>query len=156
MGVRATKILVGLLVGPHELGHAIPAAVAGLSPEITILPTWDGATPLGQFDATVPASTPRAVIRLCALAPLPLYLSVAIVLGTILPAESPVTMVLFPLVAFWATLSVGDIAVAANPAAVREAGRFQAPTKEWQILVFLLLIPVVTGIVAVVLFTDIL
>jgi hypothetical protein len=155
MGVRAAKIFVGLLVGPHELGHAIPAAIAGLSPKITILPAWDGATPLGQFDASVTASTSPTVIRICALAPLPLYLGVATVLGTILPAESPLAVVLFPAVTFWATLSSGDIAVATNPAAVREAGRFQAPIQRWQTPMSLVLIPVVTVVVAALFFTDI-
>ncbi len=155
MGVRVAKILVGLLVGPHELGHAIPAAMAGLSPKITILPAWDGATPLGQFDASVTGSTPPAVIRTRALAPLPLFLAIAAVLGTILSAESPLRMVLFPVVTYWATLSGGDIAVATNPAAVREAGRFQAPIQWWQQRASLVLIPVVTVVVAALFFTDI-
>jgi hypothetical protein len=64
-------------------------------------------------------------------------------------------MVLFPVVTYWATLSGGDIAVATNPAAVREAGRFQAPIQLWQRRASLVLIPVVTVVVAALFFTDI-
>ena len=95
------------------------------------------------------------MIRICALAPLPLYLGVATVLGSVLSAESPLTVVLFPVVTFWATLSGGDLAVATNPAAVREAGRFQAPVRWWQTPASLVLILVVTVVVAALLFTDI-
>ncbi|MFC7325937.1 hypothetical protein ACFQMF_15320 [Halorubrum rutilum] len=45
--------------------------------------------------------------------------------------------------------------MATNPAAVREAGRFQAPIQWWQQRASLVLIPVVTVVVAALFFTDI-
>lgn len=149
---RTARAVAALVVGPHELGHAVPAWLAGIEPTITLLPQVQGAIPLGQFDAAIDPSTPTSVIRLCALAPLPLNLGVAAVLGAVLPAASPATVVSFPIVAYWATLSGGDVAVAANPQAAREAGRFRAPRRWWQTPVATALIPVIVVIVAVLLF----
>jgi hypothetical protein len=149
---RTARAVAAVLVGPHELGHAVPAWLAGLEPTITLLPEARGAIPLGQFDAAIGPSTPTSVIRLCALAPLPLNLGVAAALGTALPATSPVTIVSFPIVAYWAALSAGDVAVAANPQAAREAGRFRTPRRWWQTLVAIALTPVIVVIVAVLLF----
>lgn len=149
---RTARAVAAVLVGPHELGHAVPARLAGLEPTITLLPQARGAIPLGQFDAAIGPSTPTTVIRLCALAPLPLNLGVAAALGAAFPAGSPVTVVSFPIVAYWATLSDGDVAVAANPQAAREAGGFRAPRRRWQTAVAFALIPVIVAIVAAFLF----
>jgi hypothetical protein len=130
----------------------VPAWLAGLEPTITLLPQVQGAIPLGQFDASIGPSTPTSVIRLCALAPLPLNLGIAAALGAVLPAASPATVALFPLVAYWATLSGGDVAVAATPQAAREARQFRAPRRWWQTPVVIALTPVIVVIVAVLLF----
>lgn len=149
---RAARAVVAVLVGPHELAHTLPAWLAGLDPTIRLLPQAQGTVPLGQFDAAISSSTPTGVIRLCALAPLPLNLGVAVVLGAVLPASSAATVVLFPLVAYWATLSAGDVGVAANPRAAREAGRICAPQQWWQSPTALALTSVTTVTVAVLLF----
>ncbi|MDB9278775.1 hypothetical protein PN416_01080 [Halorubrum ezzemoulense] len=154
MAVRALRSLVAILVGPHELAHAAVARLAGMTPEITLLPEHASGIPLGQFDATIPPSTSTNVIRVCALAPLPINLAVAVGVGTALPADSPLAVALFPLIAYWATLSGGDVAVAANPVAARNAGRFRAPGRWWQTVASLLLVPPVAVAVAVSLLVD--
>jgi len=137
---RLARVVVGVVVLPHELAHALPARLAGLEAEVSVLPDRGQGVPLGRFDAAVDRSTPPALVRLCALAPLPTHLAVAAVLGAVVPAGSAL-VALFPLVTFWATLSAGDLAVAANPTAATEAGRFQVPTKRWHTPVSLLFVP---------------
>ena len=54
---RALQAAAAVAVLPHELAHALPAAAAGLRPEITVLPAYEGdATPLGRFAADVSRS----------------------------------------------------------------------------------------------------
>jgi hypothetical protein len=141
-------VAVAPVVLPHELGHALPAVLAGLSWRVRLLPEWEGsATPLGQFDATLSATTPRWLIRLVAVAPLPLYLGVAVLLGAVeLPTPVAVLAVLF--CAAGATLSAGDLAIAANPTAAREAGQFRVTAAGWESPVADLLTVVTTVVVA--------
>ena len=117
------------VVLPHELAHAVPARLGGLDPEITLLPAWDGdAVPLGRFNAAVSESTPAWLIRLVAVAPLPTFLAVAAGLGSVVPADRPLTVGLVALLSWWGSLSEGDLSVALAPEAVRAAGEFRAPS----------------------------
>jgi hypothetical protein len=129
---RWQRALVAPVVLPHELGHALPATLAGLPASISLLPDWDGPeTPLGLFDADLDRTTPLWLIRLIAVAPLPLALSVAALLRLVsLPA--PLALAAFFLCAAAGTLSSGDVAVAANPAAARDAGQFRVPVAGWE------------------------
>jgi hypothetical protein len=141
MARTLTRLLVTPLVVPHELAHALPARLAGLAVEVSVLPDWAGAeVPLGQFNADLGPGTPLWLIRLIAVAPLPVHLAVAVLVGWLLPATSPLAIPLFLLVSFWASLSGGDLAVAANPRAAREAGEFLVPGSRWENL-SLLVIP---------------
>lgn len=127
------RLLLAPLVLPHEIGHALPAWAAGLDAEITVLPDWSGAaTPLGQFDADLDPTTPTWLVRVIAVTPLLLYLSVAAALGTVVSASSPLALLLFPVLTFWAALSGGDIAIAADPDAARAAGAFLVTGSRWQ------------------------
>ena len=148
---RLARAVVGVLVLPHELAHALPAWLAGLDVEVSVLPDRTSGVALGQFDAAVDSSTPAALIRACALAPLPTHLLVAATLGAVVPATSSLLTVLFPLVTFWAVLSGGDLAVAANPEAAREAGRFQVPRQRWHTPVALVSVPLTALAVALLL-----
>ncbi|MFB6243876.1 MAG: hypothetical protein ABEH80_07230 [Halobaculum sp.] len=130
--MRFTRVVVGLLVLPHEAAHAVVAALAGLDPEVTVLPDWDGsAEPLGQFDADIPPETSTWVIRLIAVAPLVIYLGVAAVVGAVSRSTSLSSLAAALVIGFWASLSDGDIAVAANPHAARDAGRLLVPPSRW-------------------------
>lgn len=41
-------LLLAAVVFPHEVAHAVPARLAGLDVEVTLLPEWDGPeVPLG-------------------------------------------------------------------------------------------------------------
>lgn len=147
-----TKLLLTPLVVPHEVGHAIPAWVAGLDTEIAVLPDWSGtATPLGQFDADLSPTTPTWLIRLVAVGPLLLYTGIAAVLGAVIPASSLLAFLLFPLLTFWAALSGGDIAIAADPDAARAAGAFLVTGSRWQARLSDLLTVVTAVVVAVLL-----
>lgn len=122
-----TDSLIAVLVLPHELAHALPARFAGLEAEVTLRPEWDGPeVPLGRFNAAIDRETPRWLVRLVAVAPLPTFLALAAVVGWALPADSTAVFV-FPLLAYWGALSSGDIAIASNPQAACEAGEFLAP-----------------------------
>jgi hypothetical protein len=154
MAARPLRFLVAVLVGPHELAHAAVARLAGMRPEVTLLPERARGTPLGRFDAAIPPSTPRFAIAACALAPLPTGLAAAVAVGAALPPGSPLAVASFPLIAYWATLSDGDLAVAANPEAARAAGRFRAPGRRWHAAASLLLVPPVALAVAAALLTD--
>lgn len=123
--LRRIALLVFVL--PHELGHAIPAHAAGLQYEVRLLPDWDGdGTPLGQFDATVDETVPSWLVRTVALAPLPLYLGVALVVReTARPSGLPAILAA-GLCAVWASLSAGDLGVALAPSESRRAGSFVA------------------------------
>lgn len=128
-----TTVAIAPLIIPHELGHAVPAWIAGLDTEITVLPDWEGeTTPLGQFDAELDPTTPIWLVRLIAVGPLLLYLGVAAALGAVVPPSSSLAFVLFPVVTFWATLSAGDIAIAAQPDAARATGAFLVAGSRWQ------------------------
>jgi hypothetical protein len=118
---------------PHELGHALVARAAGLSPSVTLAPAFDGpVTPLGRFDAPLDDATPPWVVRLVAVAPLPLFVGLAVVLRltTALPPR-PALVALFSCAA-WASLSAGDLAVAAAPDAARRAGGFTVELAGWE------------------------
>jgi hypothetical protein len=139
---RLARLLVAVCVLPHELGHALPAWLAGLEPEITVLPAWEGSgRPLARFNAAVDRTTPAWVIRLVALAPLPLALGGAALAGSVLPPDSPAAFPLLAALSFWGALSQGDLAVAADPGAVRETGEFLAPSSPGTASAMLLLTP---------------
>ncbi|UIO99155.1 hypothetical protein Hbl1158_11500 [Halobaculum sp. CBA1158] len=125
------RALVAVAVLPHEAAHAAAARAIGLDAEVEVLPTWDGpGRPLGQFDARVPEATPTAAIRAIALAPLA-YVGAAAALDAVLPAESGLRFLAIAPLAYWAALSSGDLAVAADPHAVRERGRFLVDDEGW-------------------------
>jgi hypothetical protein len=129
---RLKRLAVAPVVLPHELAHATVAAAFWLPYTVTLLPAFDGpVTPLGRFDADVGPTTPRWQIRLVAVAPLPLFVCLAAVLGT-LPLPAPVAVVAWFLCAVSASLSAGDLAVAAAPEAVRRAGAFTVELAGWE------------------------
>lgn len=128
---RIVRLLVGLAVLPHEAAHAAVARLFGLDAEVEVLPAWGGAgRPLGRFDAEVPESTPSVVVRTVALAPLA-YVVVAAVLDAALPVGSDLRFVAIAPLAYWAALSNGDLAVAADPETVRERGQFLVDDQGW-------------------------
>jgi hypothetical protein len=130
-----TLLLAAAAVLPHELAHALLARLAGLDPEVTLLPTWDGdGTPLGQFDAAIDDSTPAWLVRLIAVAPWLTFVGCAVLLGPVLSVALPqiVGVVVTLLLALWGSLSAGDLAVAGSPDAARAAGRFTVPTAGWE------------------------
>jgi hypothetical protein len=144
-------LLLAVIVLPHEAAHAVPARLAGLDVEVTLLPEWDGPeVPLGRFDAALDQDTPLWLVRLIAIAPLPTYLSVAAGVGSVLPSDSS-AVVLFPVLTYWATLSGGDIAVAADARTARDAGEFLVPRAAWSDQVMFALIPLNTLVVTVLL-----
>jgi hypothetical protein len=126
------RLAVAPVALPHELGHAVVAAAAGLPYTVTLLPSFDGpVTPLGRFDADIDRTTPCWQIRLVAVAPLPLFVGLAAAVGALsLPA--PVGIVVWFLCAVWASLSAGDLAVAAAPEAARRAGAFTVALDGWE------------------------
>jgi hypothetical protein len=127
-------LLAAVTVLPHELAHALPARLAGLDPEVTLLPDTpvDG-TALGQFDADVDATTPAWVVRLVAVAPWLTFVGLAVLLGPVARVAFPpaVGVALTLALSLWASLSAGDLAVAADPDAARAGGRFTVPTAGW-------------------------
>ena len=127
MARRILRLAVAPVVLPHELAHAAAALAVGLTPEVRLLPPHDGTTtPLGQFDADLPASTPAWRVRLVAVAPLVVYVIGAVLLRlTVAPAAPGAVLAVVPL-AYWGSLSAGDVAVAAAPDEALEAGRFAA------------------------------
>ena len=136
------RLLVAVCVLPHELGHAVPARLAGLDARITVLPDWEGqAVPLARFNAPLEQTTPLWVVRLVAVGPLLTYLAVAGVVGVVTPPDPAVTVPLLVALSFWAGLSQGDLAVAATPEVAREAGEFLAPPTQATVTATLLLTP---------------
>ena len=130
-----TLLFAAVAVLPHEAAHALPARLAGLDPEVTLLPRWNGqGTPLGQFDAALDEATPAWLVRLIAVAPWLTFVGWAVLLGPVLRVDlSPTLGVVVTLaLALWASLSAGDLAVAGNPDAARAAGRFTVPTAGWE------------------------
>lgn len=150
---RLGRAVVAAAVLPHELGHALPAALARLPFSVTLLPEWDGSgRPLGRFDAEVDAATPSWLIRLVAVSPLLLYVSLAGVLRVAVALPRPAAVAVFLLSSYWATLSAGDLAVAANPDEVRESGRFLVSVTGWETTASDMLTVVTVLLVAVVTF----
>lgn len=142
MGRPLTRLFLAVVVLPHELAHAVPARLAGLDTDVTLLPEWGGPEqPLGQFDATIGPETPLWLIRIVAVAPAVVFLGVAAALGEVLSPRSPVSYVLVPALAYWAALSNGDIAVAVNARAARRTGAFRAPRLSWGDPLALALVP---------------
>ncbi|MFC7068985.1 hypothetical protein [Halobaculum lipolyticum] len=128
---RIGRLLVAVAVLPHEAAHAAVARLFGLDAEVEVLPAWAGrGRPLGRFDARVPESTPAFVVRAVALAPLA-YVGVAAVLDAVLPGGSDLRVLAVAPLAYWAALSNGDLAVAADPEGVRERGRFLVADRGW-------------------------
>jgi hypothetical protein len=146
------RLIVAPFVLPHELGHALVAALAGLPFTVTLVPEHDGpVTPLGRFDADVDRATPAWVIRLVAVAPLPIYVGVAVLLRATTTLPEPAALVALFFCAAWASLSAGDVAVAAAPEAVRRAGTFSVDIAGWEPRAADLLTVVTTLLLAVVL-----
>ena len=127
MARRILRLAVAPVVLPHELAHAAAALAVGLTPEVRLLPPHEGSTtPLGQFDADLPASTPTWRVRLVAVAPLIVFVGGAMLLRlTVAPAALGAVFAVVPL-AYWGSLSAGDVAVAAAPDEARKSGRFAA------------------------------
>lgn len=103
---------------------------------------------LGRHDAALTAVTPLWLVRAVALAPLPTFLVLAALAGLAAP-----TGLVAGAVVVWcaagASLSAGDLAVAADPAAARETGRFSVPDPGWTHRVADVLTLVTTAVVAV-------
>lgn len=147
-----TRLLLAVVVLPHELAHAAPARLAGLQIDVTLRPEWAGPEqPLGQFDAEIGPATPLWLIRMIAVAPLIVYVGAAAGLGAALPTNTPVSTVLIPALAYWATLSNGDIAVAVNARSARETGAFRAPRLSWGDPFALAIVPLTVVLVALLL-----
>jgi hypothetical protein len=130
-----TLLFAAVAVLPHEAAHALPARLAGLDPTVTLLPTWTGGgTPLGQFDAAIDDATPAWLVRLVAVAPWLTFVGVAVLVGPVFRVALPpvVGVVVTLLLALWASLSAGDLAVAGNPDAARTAGQFTVPAAGWE------------------------
>ena len=124
---RALRAAAAVAVLPHELAHALPAAAAGLRPEITVLPAYEGdATPLGRFDADLDSETPAWVVRLVAVAPFVVYLAAAVGLRLTVAPSGAVAVAALAACAYWGSLSAGDVGVAAAPSEALSAGRFAA------------------------------
>jgi len=122
------RLLVGAVVLPHEYAHALPAALAGLDYEVALFPEWEGAAaPLGRFRGAADEATPTALIRLIALAPLPTFLAVAAGIRAAFAPPLPAALVAVVACSWWGTLSAGDLAVAARPAAARRGEPFVVP-----------------------------
>ncbi len=130
---RVAWLLLGVVVLPHELAHA--AVLRPWSSDLTLdldpnadprFRTTGQARPLARFDATVPASTPTWVIRASAIAPLPSFLLLAVLLDTTFgfAGVSPVTIGVTAAVAVWASVSDGDVAVFMSPETVVRRGEF--------------------------------
>jgi len=150
---RLGRLVLALLVVPHELGHALPATLARLPYTITLLPEWDGsARPLGRFNADLGPETPSWLIRTVAVAPLPVYVGLAAALRLATTLPRPAAIAAFLLCSYWATLSSGDLAVAANPREVRSAGEFLVTVSGWETTASDLLTVVTVLLVAVVTF----
>lgn len=150
---RLGRAVVAAGVLPHEFGHALPAALARLPFSVTLLPEWEGrGRPLGRFDADIDAATPSWLIRLVAVAPLPLYVGLAAVLRVAVPLPRPAAVAVFLLCSYWATLSAGDLAVAASPDEVRESGGFLVTVAGWETTASDMLTVVTVLVVAVVTF----
>lgn len=133
MNRTLTAVVVAPLVLPHEMGHALPAWLARLDWTVSVLPDYEGRqVPLGQFDAALQRTTPTWLIRLVAVAPLGVHLALAVALDLTLQPTSSVRVAAFPVVSFWATLSGGDLAVAASPDEARAAGAFVVAGAVWQ------------------------
>lgn len=150
---RLGRLALAVLVVPHELGHALPATVARLPYSITLLPAWEGsAKPLGRFNADLTPDTPAWLIRTIAVAPLPLYVGLAGLLRLTTTLPRPAAIVAFLCCSYWATLSAGDLAVAANPGEVRTAGEFLVTVSGWETTASDMLTVVTVLLVAVVTF----
>lgn len=144
-----TQAFLTVVVLPHELAHATPARLAGLQVEVTLLPEWEGPEqPIGQFDAEIRPETPLWLIRVIAVAPLLVYVGVAAALGAVLPANTSISYVLVPALAYWAALSNGDLAVAVNARSAREFGAFRAPRLSWGDQFALAIVPLTLVLVA--------
>jgi len=129
------RVVVAPLVLPHELAHAVVARLAGLDPTVEVLPQWDGtAVPLGRFDATLDETTPPAVVRAVAVAPLPVYLLGTVAVRLAVDPEGIAVVPLVCILAYSASLSGGDLAVCAAPSAACDAGAFLVPPSRWQAL----------------------
>ncbi|MFB6191767.1 MAG: hypothetical protein ABEI11_00420 [Haloarculaceae archaeon] len=130
---RPVLLALGLLTLPHELAHAAAMRPWTADVRVDLEPTRDERfvgrgldRPLARFDAAVPLDTPPWAIRLCAVAPLPAFLAVAVVLDAVLglAGVSSGTLVATAAVAYWASLSDGDMAVFLSPEEVIDAGAF--------------------------------
>jgi hypothetical protein len=120
-----------VLAAPHELAHLVAllpwTRAVGVDLDPTSDPRFAGRgidRPLARFDATVPATTPRWAIRLVAVAPLVVFAGLAVLLDVWLglAGVSPTTLAATVAVAFWASLSDGDLAVVLDPEQVVDAG----------------------------------
>lgn len=148
------RVALFVFVVPHELGHAIPAHAAGLQYDVRLQPEWDGdATPLGQFDADLDDAVSLWLVRAVAIAPLPLYLGLALVVReTARPSGLPAILTA-GLCAVWASLSAGDLGIVVAPAESRRAGSFVATVSEQTRRVADLLTFLTTAVAAVILLT---
>lgn len=127
MSAGFLRRLAAAVVFPHELAHALPAAAAGLSITVTPLPEWDGpVSPLWQFDAELDGDSPLWLIRLVAVAPLVVFVSVAAGLRATDAVSGVAALPVAGLCALWGSPSAGDLGVALSPAEAREAGQFLA------------------------------
>lgn len=130
---RFIRLSLAVVVLPHELAHAMAIRPWTDELHIDVDPTQDGRfrnrgidRPVARFNATVPPTTPAWAVRLCAVAPLVVFLGAAVVLEYLIAPSgiSPGTLTGTAAIATWGSLSDGDIAVFLAPAAVVENGEF--------------------------------
>jgi len=148
---RLARGVIAPVVLPHELGHALPATAARLQARITLLPDWDGSQqPLGRFNAELTPSTPLWVIRLIALAPVPIFIALAVGIRLTLSPSGPSAVGTVLCCSLWAAPSGGDLAVAREPAQARAAGEFLVTTAGQERVLSNLISITVTGVVGAV------
>lgn len=123
------RLAVAPLALPHELAHALPAAVAGLPVDVTLLPEWEGSRqPLGRFDTTPTPTTPLWLVSAIAIAPVPVYVALAVAVRLLVHPTGPAAIAAMVCCSIWASPSNGDVAVARHPAEARAAGEFLVTT----------------------------
>lgn len=129
------RVAAAVLALPHEYAHALPAAVAGLPHSVTLLPDWDGRqTPLGRFEADVDADTSPWLVRLIAITPLFVYVSLAALLRVAIAPTGLFALGAVVLCSYWAAPSPGDVAVAVDAPAACAGGELVAPVTRRRVL----------------------
>ena len=148
--------LLTLLSLPHELAHLAVIAPWGENLRVVGEPTGPGGidTPLAAAAADLPRGTPTWAVRACAVAPLVVYLGVAVGVELLFRPSglTPWTLGAGFLLAFWASLSAGDLSVFLRPAEAVANGRLAVSNVEGTRRAASLLLVAVTVVVVVLFF----